>query len=100
TADGSCFRRSLRTAPQPDQPFAQRSAIRSGGAAPGDKTGSDDILIPCQCPPYDFYNLTRFAVRKRTILLHTHSRNLVIDARAIVRELAWLSLHLDGTGTL
>src|SRR5439155_22480357 len=91
---------TLRTAPQSDQPLVEDGTIGCRRATPGDQAGSHDSLVPRERSAYNLDCFARLAVRKSARVLHAHPGNLVVDAGSIIRHLAWLSLHLDGAGSL
>src|SRR2546430_1399335 len=93
----SGFRCALRTAPQPDQPLVEGVMIGCRGPASRNQSGSHDVLVPCERATDDLDSRPRLAVGKCACVLNAHARNLVIDARAVIGDLARLPLHLDRT---
>ena len=100
-AAGDCgFGCALRAAPQPDNPLVEGGPVRRGGAASGNQAGSHDILVPRKRAGYNLDRLVGLTVRKSARVLHPHSGNLIVDAGAVIGQLAWLSLDLDGAAAL
>src|SRR5207244_13544890 len=92
--------RALRSAPDSDQPLGERGGLRRSGPFTCDELGARDVLVPGELAVDDLDRLAHAAIWSGAGVLRAHSRQPVVDARAIVLQRTRLAVDADRAGGL